>query len=114
MPYVNVGNTKLFFDIYGSKLSHQNEQVTEKPTLLIIHGESGIADHTLYTNFWSQFSNIAQVVFLDQRGSGRSHDPQQSNWNLKRWGDDILEFCQFHRNSHCLLYEGFFLGEALH
>ena len=30
------------------------------------------------------------------------------------FGYDILEFCQFHRNSHCLLYEGFFLGEALH
>ena len=94
MPYANVGNTKLFFDIYGSKLSQHNGQVTEKPTLLIIHGEHGIADHTLYTDFWSQFSNIAQVIFLDQRGSGRSKDPEQSNWNLKRWGDDIFEFCQ--------------------
>lgn len=80
--YIDIRGCKLFFDVYGSKLDILADTVKEKPTLLVIHGGHGLADHTLYPEFWSQFQDVAQVVFLDQRGCGRSEcdDPQQ--WNL--------------------------------
>jgi len=94
MPKIKIRNTKLFFDIYGSKLDIQKSTVKEKPTMIVLHGGHGIADHTLYVEFWSQFSNLAQVIFLDQRGCGRSDVADKSEWNLACWGQDIVDFCE--------------------
>ena len=93
MPKINIGNTKLFFDIYGSKLDIQKTVVKEKPTMIVLHGGHGMVDHTLYVEFWSQFSDIAQVIFLDQRGCGRSDVTEKNEWNLAHWGQDIVDFC---------------------
>lgn len=91
---VKVNGTNLFFDIYGSKLKIEKDCVIEKPTLIVLHGGHGFADHTLYVEFWSRFSDIAQVIFLDQRGCGRSDPAKSSEWNLKHWADDLHVFCQ--------------------
>lgn len=53
-----------------------------------------MVDHSLYVEFWSQFSNIAQVIFLDQRGCGRSDKRTAAEWNLQCWADDLFQFCQ--------------------
>ncbi len=94
MPKIKLGDTQLFFDIYGSKLKINEFDVKEKPTLLVLHGAHGMVDHTLYVEFWSQFSNIAQVIFLDQRGCGRSDLRDSSEWNLKYWAQDVYDFCE--------------------
>ncbi|MGD9152281.1 MAG: alpha/beta hydrolase [Gammaproteobacteria bacterium] len=83
---------KLFFDVYGSKLDIKPDRVEEKPTLIVLHGGHGFADHTLYVEFWSQFSDIAQVIFLDQRGCGRSDASEPDKWNLQQWADDLHKF----------------------
>ena len=70
--YITVNETKLFFDVYGSKLSIKPDKVEKKPTIIVLHGAHGCSDHTNYVEFWSQFSDIAQVIFLDQRGCGRN------------------------------------------
>ena len=91
---ININNCNLFFESYGSKLEITKSKVREKPTLIFLHGGPGVVDHTLYVSFWSRFSNIAQVIFIDQRGNGRSDLGHSSSWNLKQWGDDIYEFCK--------------------
>lgn len=92
--FVAVNGCQLFFDTYGSALSVQTDCVQEKVTILMIHGGPGIVDHTMYVEFWSRFSDVAQVVFLDQRGCGRSERSTPENWTLKQWADDIAEFCK--------------------
>jgi proline iminopeptidase len=94
MPTLMVNNAELFFDVYGSKLRIEANIVYEKPTLLLLHGGHGMVDHTLYVDFWSQFSDIAQVIFLDQRGCGRSDRRDPSEWNLHQWGKDVFDFCK--------------------
>ena len=94
MPKILINNTNLFFDVYGSSLSVNKDAVTQKPTLLVLHGAHGVVDHTLYVKFWSQFSDVAQVVFLDQRGCGRSDKTSSAEWCLKSWGRDIVDFCE--------------------
>lgn len=94
MPRIKIKNANLFFDVYGSKLNILPNEVKQKPTLLVLHGGHGFADHVLYVEFWSQFADIAQVIFLDQRGCGRSDWRDESEWNLIQWGDDISQFCQ--------------------
>ena len=90
---IEVNNIKLFFDVYGSKLNVMPSKLIEKPTLIVLHGGPGMVDHSLYVEFWSQFSSVAQVIFLDQRGCGRSDNGNKSDWNLKQWGKDIFDFC---------------------
>jgi proline iminopeptidase len=89
---IRINDCDLFFDVYGSKLAIKSDRVEEKPTLIVLHGGHGFIDHTLYVEFWSQFSNIAQVVFLDQRGCGRSDVSKPDKWNLQQWADDLHQF----------------------
>jgi len=91
---IKINNCQLFFEVYGSKLEITKLTAREKPTLIFLHGGPGIADHTLYVSFWSRFSDVAQVIFIDQRGNGRSDLGESSSWNLNQWGDDIFAFCK--------------------
>ncbi len=83
-----------FFDVYSSSLLLSINTIQQKPTLIVLHGGFGLADHTLYVDFWSQFSSDTQVIFIDQRGSGRSVYDDQSTWRLDQWSEDIYQFCQ--------------------
>lgn len=85
---------RLFFDVYGSALDIGPDSVREKPTMIFLHGGPGPVDHTLYVEFWSQFQDLVQIIFLDQRGCGRSDRRHANEWHLDRWGDDVAEFCQ--------------------
>ena len=38
-------------------------------------------------------ADIAQLVYLDHRGNGRSEDGPRERWNLAQWGDDVCAFC---------------------
>src|SRR6202011_1333611 len=64
----------------------------EKPTLLMLHGGPG-ADHSIYRPAYSALAEVAQIVYLDHRGNGRSEDGPQPSWNLAQWGDDVRAFC---------------------
>ncbi len=92
--YVSIGDTKLFFEVYGSKLTLAGANTKEKPTLIFLHGGAGFFDHSPYVEFWSRFSDVAEVIFVDLRGSGRSLCSDVETWNLKQWGQDVYSFCQ--------------------
>lgn len=92
--HIDIGDTKLFFEVYGSKLVPAGADTQVKPTVIFLHGGVGFFDHTVYIDFWSQFADVAEVIFLDFRGSGRSPCDDRSTWNLKQWGEDIYQFCQ--------------------
>jgi len=91
---VDIGNVKLFFEVYGKKLALAGKNTVEKPIFIFLHGGAGFFDHTLYVNFWSRFSKVAEVIFIDQRGSGRSLCDDETTWDLEQWGKDVYHFCQ--------------------
>ena len=70
---VLVNGVRLFFDVEGAGLVPDGPAMREKPTLLLLHGGPGF-DHSIYKPALSALADIAQVVFLDHRGNGRS-DP---------------------------------------
>ena len=39
-------------------------------------------------------ADVAQVIYLDQRGSGRSDRGEASDWTWSRWADDVAGFCR--------------------
>ncbi len=89
MSYVTIDNIKIFYTVFGDLQSN-----SEKPTLIFLHGGAGLVDHTLYTSFWSRFSEESNVVFVDLRGCGRSDKGDPSKWNLEQNGKDVYLFCE--------------------
>ena len=92
--HILIGGCKIFFEVYGSKLKLLSDHVIEKPTLIVLHGGHGMVDHTIYVEFWSKFSDITQVILIDQRGCGRTDPRDASEWNLHQWAEDLFEFCK--------------------
>ncbi len=94
MPYAQLADIKLYYEIHGSESFLTENETVQKPTIVAIHGGPGV-DHNYYdVPFLSQASEFAQVIFIDQRGNGRSIDNNSNNWNLKQWAEDIHSFCQ--------------------
>jgi pimeloyl-ACP methyl ester carboxylesterase len=89
---ISVNGVKLFFDVEGAQLVPDGAAMRGKPTLLLLHGGPGV-DHSTYKPRFSQLSDIAQVVYLDHRGCGRSDRGSAETWNLGQWGDDVRAFC---------------------
>ncbi|PLP57116.1 alpha/beta hydrolase [Mesorhizobium loti] len=90
--FIEVNGTKLFFDVEGASLVPDGPRMKSKPTLVLLHGGPGF-DHSLLKPAFSSFADIAQVIYLDQRGSGRSAKSSNETWNLAQWGDDVKSFC---------------------
>ncbi|NQW17802.1 MAG: alpha/beta hydrolase [Chloroflexi bacterium] len=89
---VNIGDTTLYFDVDGESLAPDGPEMREKPTLLLLHGGPGF-DHTSFKPLFSQLTDIAQVIYLDHRGMGRSDRDDPSNWDLDQWAQDVKAFC---------------------
>jgi pimeloyl-ACP methyl ester carboxylesterase len=90
--FVEVNGTKLFFDVEGAGLVPDGPQMRAKPTLILLHGGPG-ADHSMFKPAFSALSDVAQVIYLDHRGNGRSVGSSPDTWNLAQWGDDVKGFC---------------------
>ena len=82
---VLVNGVRLFFDVDGASLVPDGRTMREKPALVHLHGGPGF-DHSIYKPRFSALSDIAQVVFLDQRGNGRSDPGPREAWTLAQWG----------------------------
>ena len=67
-------------------------RMREKPTLIMLHGGPGF-DHSIYKPAFSALADVAQVIYLDHRGNGRSDDGPHEAWTLAQWGDDVRGFC---------------------
>lgn len=90
---IEVNGVRLFFDVDGAKFAPDGKVMREKPTVLLLHGGPGF-DHSTFKPAFAQYADIAQVVYIDHRGNGRSDREPQNKWTLAQWGDDIFEFCR--------------------
>ncbi|MEO8320108.1 MAG: alpha/beta hydrolase [Bradyrhizobium sp.] len=90
--HVTVNGVRLFFDVEGAGLVPDGPAMHQKPVLLMLHGGPG-ADHSIYRPAYSALADVAQIVYLDHRGNGRSEDGPREDWNLAQWGDDVCAFC---------------------
>jgi proline iminopeptidase len=91
---IDVNGTRLWFDVEGGALAPDGPSMLERPTLLLIHGGPGGYDHSYFKPWFSRFTDVAQVVYLDLRDHGRSarHDPLA--WTFETCADDVRAFCE--------------------
>jgi proline iminopeptidase len=90
---VQIGEERLFFDVAGTGFVPEGPALRGRPTLLLLHGGPGF-DHTSFRPAFDAFADVAQVVYLDQRGQGRSDRGDPARWNLAHWADDVRDFCE--------------------
>lgn len=90
---LQVGDVRLFFDTEGSVLVPAGATMAVRPVLVLLHGGPG-ADHSLFRPEFSAMTDSAQLVYLDQRGSGRSERGDPAKWTWRQWADDVAEFCR--------------------
>jgi proline iminopeptidase len=89
---VQVNDVRLFFDVDGLKLVPDGALLRDRPTLLLLHGGPGF-DHSLFKPQFSELTDIAQLVYLDLRGNGRSDHGSRDCWTLQHWAEDVHVFC---------------------
>jgi len=69
--HVLVNGVRLFFDVEGLGLVPDGPRMRQRPTVLLLHGGPGF-DHTMYKPAFSALAEVAQVIYYDHRGQGRS------------------------------------------
>lgn len=89
---VQVGDVRLFFDVEGAGLVVDGPSMRQRPALVLLPGGPGF-DHTVFRPAFSQLADVAQVVYLDPRGHGRSDRGDPARWTLDVWADDVSGFC---------------------
>lgn len=86
------GGVRLYVDVEGCGLVPDGASMREKPTLVCMHGGPGF-DHTGFKPAFSQLADVAQIVYYDHRGHGRSDARPREEWTLDTWADDIVRLC---------------------
>jgi len=106
---VQVGDSRLFFDIEGSKLRPDGPRMREVPTLILLHGGPGF-DHSSFRPAMSPLADVAQLVYLDHRSQGRSDKVPSDRWKLDNWADDVKDFCDALEIQHPIVMGNSFGG----
>jgi len=83
---------RLFVDIEGPGWVPDGRRLREKPTLLLLHGGPGF-DHSSFKPLFSRLAEVAQIVYVDHRGHGRSDRCPPGQWTLDTFADDIVRLC---------------------
>ena len=90
--YIDVNDTRLFFDVAGPGLRPSDGVMAEVPTLLLLHGGPG-SDHSAVKGPLVALAEHYQLVWIDHRGNGRSAQSDPAHWTLDQWADDVKAFC---------------------
>lgn len=91
---VRVNGVRLYFDVDGEQLALGEDGPVVRPTLIVLHGAPGVSDHMAFKPDFAALTDVAQVVYLDLRGAGRSDDDPDGRYSLEGWADDLVAFCE--------------------
>ena len=65
-----------------------------RPTVVLLHGGPGSFDHSYFKPEFSRLAEVAQVVYLDLPGHGRSEWGDPAGWSFESAGDSVRDFCE--------------------
>jgi pimeloyl-ACP methyl ester carboxylesterase len=86
---LQIDDGRLFFDVDGAKLRPNGPWLEEVPTVVLLPPGPG-ADHSSFKDLLGpRLAQVAQVVYVDPRGDGRSDRSSPSRWKLEAWSRDL-------------------------
>ena len=86
------GGVRLFVDVEGPEWVPDGPVLRQKPTLICLHGGPGF-DHSGFKPSFSRLADLAQIIYYDHRGHGRSDERPRAEWTLDTWADDVVRLC---------------------
>lgn len=75
---VSVGDTRL----------HVTERGSGALALFVLHGGPGL-DHTMFGSYLDALGDVATLLLVDERGTGRSEPSAPETWTLERQAADV-------------------------
>ncbi len=91
MPFINIGDINMFYRVFVDEKEVESVDPSRR-AMIVHHGGMGIVDHQIEVEHWKPFSTQLQVVYIDQRGCGRTDDGDPKLWTMDQFGDDIYSF----------------------
>jgi proline iminopeptidase len=85
----HLNDTTIFFDVDGAGVDGQRE----RPTIVALHGGPGL-DHGCLRAGLRYLRELAQVVYVDLRGQGRSGRPPLETCTIEQSADDVAALCR--------------------
>jgi proline iminopeptidase len=90
---VAVNGAELYLDVEEAALVPGGQAMRERPSLVLLHGGPGF-DHACFKPYLAALADIAQLVYRDLRGQGRSGRPPLATCTLERMADDVAALCR--------------------
>jgi len=82
---------RVFFDVDGAAFEPDGAVLRQRPTILLIHGSE--VDHAFFKPWVSPLTSVAQLVYVDLIGHGRSDEGEPADWSITAWADSMAELC---------------------
>lgn len=83
---------RLYVDVDGAALVPDGPALRQRPTLILLHGGPGF-DHSSFKPLFGRLTDVAQVLYVDHRGHGRSDRRPAAEWGLDTFADDVVRLC---------------------
>ena len=106
---IQIGDVRLFFDVSGSGLVAEGAGMRERPVVLLIPGGPG-QEQSFFKPAFEALADVAQLIYLDPRGCGRSDRGDPDKWTLATWVDDLTRFCDALGIAHPIILGASFGG----
>lgn len=90
---VDANGTRLWFDVDGAALVPEGAAMRKRPTVVLLHGGPGGFDHSYLKPDFARLAEVAQVVYLDLLGHGRSDWGDPAAWTFELAADAVRDFC---------------------
>ena len=86
--FARVNGCRIFFDVEGLQYIPDGPVMREKPVCLVLHGGPG-ADHTHFMPDLSPLSEVCQLIYIDDRNTGRSERTDVHTSSIRQNVEDI-------------------------
>jgi proline iminopeptidase len=83
-----IRDTEIYFDVDGAGLVPDGPTMRERPCAFVIHGGPG-GDHSAYKTLYGKLAQVMQLVYVDQRGQGRSARGDAKTYTLHQNVEDM-------------------------
>lgn len=92
--FAQVNGAKIYFDVEGMGLAPCGMTMVEKPACFVLHGGPGL-DHSYFKPWLTPLAETMQLIYVDQRGSGRSERVPLETCTIEQMADDIEELRKY-------------------
>ncbi len=82
---------RVFVDVDGAGLVPEGPTLRRRPTLVLVRGSE--VDHSFFKPWVEPLTAVAQLVYVDLIGHGRSDGGDHSDWSISAWADSVAEAC---------------------